>query len=84
MGLGVCALSAPAAASNGVVVAAAIPEAVNNGAAWRIKKTAWDADDERGYAAFVQAIGRSGCTTLGDCLAHEANPYRATDTRRWS
>ena len=86
LGAGMCALSAHAegATNAGVITAVEIPEAVNNGAAWRIKKPYWDAKDEAGYAAFVQAIGRSGCETLGDCLAHKANPYRETDKRRYS
>ena len=62
----------------------AIPEAVNDGAAWRITKERWEAADEAGYAAFVQAIGWSDCETLEDCLASDANPYRDTDTVRFS
>jgi len=61
-----------------------IPEAVNDGNAWRIIKPHWDDADEAGYSAFVTAIGRSNCITLGECLAGEANPYRETDTRRYS
>ncbi|MEL7491647.1 MAG: hypothetical protein AAGJ73_13085 [Pseudomonadota bacterium] len=66
------------------VFASEIPEAVNDGSAWRIVKTAWDDTDEAGYSAFVQAIGKSGCTTLGECLSGAANPYRDTDKRRYS
>lgn len=53
-----------------------IPPAKNTGLAWKIYKTSWDATDERGYQAFVTAIGRSECFTLDICLRDEANPYR--------
>ncbi|MCA8889157.1 MAG: hypothetical protein KDA46_10025, partial [Parvularculaceae bacterium] len=52
-----------------------LPAPVNHGDAWRIVKTAWDEADETGYAQFVQAIGRSTCTSLESCLAVDANPY---------
>ncbi|MEM6414884.1 MAG: hypothetical protein AAF720_09555 [Pseudomonadota bacterium] len=58
---------------------AAIPPAINTDKKWRIAKTAWDADDEAGYSAFVKAIGWSNCTSLESCLASDANPYRDTD-----
>ncbi|MGF1543036.1 MAG: hypothetical protein ACFB00_00750 [Parvularculaceae bacterium] len=89
--LAICsAIGAPADAANGDpagelgALQALIPPAINKGDAWRIVKAEWDAVDERGYAAFVQAIGWSNCTTLGDCLADPANPYRDTDKRRYS
>lgn len=63
---------------------APIPEAVNTGSKWRIVKPFWDKSDEAGFEAFVQAIGYSDCSTLGDCIAGVANPYRHTDTRRYS
>jgi hypothetical protein len=55
--------------------AAEIPAAVNRGDEWRVIKTEWDGADELGYSQFVQAIGRSTCTSLESCLAVEANPY---------
>jgi len=58
---------------------AEIPAAVNDGKAWRITKTSWEGADEAGYSHFVQAIGRSNCTTLESCLNSPANPYRHTD-----
>lgn len=61
--------------------AAEIPPAVNHGKVWRVFKTTWGPDDEAGYQAFVQAIGRSNCTTLEECLSGPANPYRETDDR---
>lgn len=61
-----------------------IPEAVNEGKAWRIVKTHWDEADEDGYSAFITAIGRSNCLSLGECLTSQENPYRHTDTRRFS
>ncbi len=54
-----------------------IPPAVNTGKAWEVYKTEWSAADEAGYAAFVQAIGRSDCTSLDACLKDKANPYRS-------
>lgn len=57
--------------------AAEIPPAVNLGKAWEVYKASWEAKDEAGYAAFVQAIGRSDCGSLQACLKSEANPYRS-------
>ncbi len=54
-----------------------IPDPVNTGARWEVYKTHWSDADEAGYAAFVQAIGRSDCTSLDACLKSDANPYRA-------
>lgn len=48
---------------------------------WKVTKTAWSAEDEAGYSAFVQAIGRSNCSSLDSCLQSDANPYRHTDDR---
>lgn len=61
-----------------------IPEAINQGRQWKITKERWSEEDELGYSAFIQAIGWSDCTSLDDCLASEANPYRDTDTTRFS
>ena len=55
-----------------------IPEAVNTGTRWEVYKTHWSEQDEAGYAAFVQAIGRSDCTSLDACLKSDANPYRSS------
>jgi len=63
--------------------AGAIQPAVNTGPEWRIYKTEWSETDEAGYAAFVTAIGESGCKTLGACLKSAANPYRHTDKRTY-
>ncbi|MEO1137088.1 MAG: hypothetical protein AAFW68_10870, partial [Pseudomonadota bacterium] len=73
---------AGAAAGMGMMTAALgadgqIPAAVNTGKAWEVYKTAWSAEDEAGYAAFVTAIGRSNCSSLDACLKDEANPYRS-------
>ncbi|MEM8772060.1 MAG: hypothetical protein AAGD92_10465 [Pseudomonadota bacterium] len=56
---------------------AAIPPAINTGKAWIVAKAAWTETDEAGYAAFVQAIGRSDCRSLAACLKSSANPYRS-------
>ncbi len=53
-----------------------IPESRNKGAGWEIYDTEWSEAHERGYEAFVQAIGRSGCISIDDCLRSRANPYR--------
>lgn len=53
-----------------------IPAALNQGARWEIHKTEWSEKDEKGYQAFVKAIGRSGCISIDDCLRSPANPYR--------
>ncbi len=62
---------------------AEIPPPFNTGAEWRIAKPAWDAQDESSYAEFVQAIGRSNCGSLSDCLGDDANPYRHTDQQSY-
>lgn len=56
----------------------AIPPAVNTGAAWEVFKEMWSDADEAGYSAFVQAIGRSKCSSLEACLKSDANPYRSS------
>ena len=53
--------------------------AKNTGRVWKVYKTHWDAKDEEGYSAFVQAIGRSRCASLDSCLKDDANPYRSPD-----
>lgn len=57
---------------------AQIPAPVNTGKAWKVYKESWAAADEAGYAAFVQAIGRSDCSSLESCLKSDANPYRSS------
>lgn len=73
-GLGAAAALVAALCVGGPANAQAVG-AVNRGDAWRIIKTEWSGADEDAYAEFVQAIGRSTCTTLGSCLAVSANPY---------
>lgn len=53
-----------------------IPPARNQGTAWRIYHKEWSEAHERGYESFVQAIGRSGCISIDDCLRSPANPFR--------
>ena len=60
---------------------ASVPPARNEGRAWALHDTEWREEDERGYEAFVTAIGRSGCDSLDACLRSGANPYRDTDKR---
>jgi len=61
--------------------AIAIPAQINDGSSWKVMKPGWDEADERGYAGFVQAIGRTNCSSLESCLESPANPYRHTDDR---
>jgi hypothetical protein len=42
----------------------------------------WSEDDERGYRDFIQAIGKSSCATVDECLHDKANPFRASDKPR--
>lgn len=48
---------------------------------WRVTKAEWSEEDERGYSAFIQRIGESGCLTPDDCINSSANPYFGTDGR---
>ncbi|NOX84260.1 MAG: hypothetical protein GXP06_14985, partial [Alphaproteobacteria bacterium] len=50
---------------------------VNDGKEWKVFKARWEASDEAGYAAFVQRLGRSTCSSLETCLKSDANPYRS-------
>ena len=45
----------------------------------RIASESWSAADERGYGEFITAIGQSNCRTVAQCIAHPANPFRASD-----
>lgn len=75
------ALFAVGAASIAALVANAgafdFPAPVNTGKTWKVYKPHWSETDEAGYTAFVQAIGRSGCSSLEGCLKSDANPYRS-------
>ena len=48
---------------------------------WRIVKDHWDASDEKGFGAFLAALGDSGCSSSQSCLRDPANPYRGSDRR---
>ncbi len=76
--LGMVGFAALAGAASGPACASDIPAAVNTGKSWEVYKTHWTEADEAGYAAFVQAIGRSDCSSLDACLKSEANPYRSS------
>jgi hypothetical protein len=51
------------------------------GNTWRVLRTSWTEQDERGYEEFIQRIGESDCRTVHDCLTDaKANPlYRASN-----
>ncbi|MCB2114361.1 MAG: hypothetical protein R3C42_06515 [Parvularculaceae bacterium] len=59
-------------------------QTVNTTDAWKIHKDHWSAGDEDRYSQFVQAIGRSTCTTLESCLASSANPFHVHDDPEFS
>jgi hypothetical protein len=46
---------------------------------WRIVKDHWSEADERGFGAFVEAIGESNCSSSESCLRNVANAYRNSD-----
>ena len=46
---------------------------------WRITKDHWSDADEKGFGAFVQALGETDCSSSESCLRNPANPYRNTD-----
>lgn len=46
---------------------------------WRITKTEWTAEDEKGFGDFVAQIARSGCTRTVDCMRSAANIYHESD-----
>ena len=50
---------------------------------WRILKTEWTDNDEKGFAEFVRIIGESGCRTMHSCLTNtNSNPaYYASNPR---
>lgn len=50
-----------------------------NWGTWRIVSTRWTEQDEAGFSDFVQAIGRSDCRTIEECILSPANPYSGTD-----
>jgi hypothetical protein len=50
-----------------------------NAAPWRITRDHWAQEDERGFGAFVTALGQSGCNSAQSCLRSTANPWRGSD-----
>jgi hypothetical protein len=48
---------------------------------WRIARDHWTAADERGYEAFVAALGAGNCSSTESCLRNPANPWRGSDRR---
>jgi hypothetical protein len=50
-----------------------------NGATWRIHKTDWSEEDERGFGEFVRTIGESRCSSSIECLQSSSNPFRGDD-----
>jgi len=44
-----------------------------------VRNDHWTEDDERGYQAFITAIGESDCSSLNECLHSSANPFFGSD-----
>lgn len=59
-----------------VVMAGTVPASAKP---WRILRDHWTAADEKGFGAFVQALGETDCSSTESCLRNPANPYRRTD-----
>ncbi|HEY2068725.1 MAG TPA: hypothetical protein VGG48_04160 [Rhizomicrobium sp.] len=62
-----------------VILVAAGLAAPANAAPWRVTKDHWSDADEKGFGAFVQALGETDCSSSESCLRNAANPYRKTD-----
>ena len=77
IGAALLALAAGGLAQAHDLRAHGFPTAINEGRSWKVYKARWSEADEASYAAFVQAIGRSGCASLEECLKSDANPFRA-------
>jgi len=50
-----------------------------DGLSYRVLRDAWTDADERGYAEFIQALGRANCRTIDQCLKNPANPFARSD-----
>lgn len=54
-----------------------------NSAQWQIQKTAWTAQDEKNFEAFVVRLGekvaKRECNSVKNCMLSEANVYRNSD-----
>lgn len=72
-------LAATALAMGAAIGAGAHAAEAMNGATWRISKTEWTAEDERGFGEFVRVIGESRCSSSIECLQSSANPFRGDD-----
>ena len=46
---------------------------------WKVKKTAWSAQDEQDYANFIKNLGYSKCNTTDKCLAGADNTLRSEE-----
>ena len=72
-------LAASALALSATVFGTVQGAEATNGANWKIFKTEWSAEDERGFGEFVRVIGESGCNSSIDCLRSPANPFLGDD-----
>jgi hypothetical protein len=62
-----------------LVAPSAVADAPTASSTYVIRYDHWSAEDERGFAQFIQAIGESDCGTLDACLHSPANPFRGSD-----
>lgn len=54
---------------------------------WIVTRTEWTADDDIRFGQFVQALAKTKCSNVQECMKSPANPYRDTDpvdARFWS
>jgi formylglycine-generating enzyme required for sulfatase activity len=68
-----------ACAASGIWPAVARTAEPSGGGDYVIRSDRWTDADERDYSAFIMAIGRSGCSTVDDCLKGSGNPFRDSD-----
>ncbi len=45
-----------------------------------VRSDHWTDEDERGYQAFITAIGESDCASLNECLHSTANPFAGSES----
>src|ERR1700749_3848352 len=62
-----------------LLLAAALPARADR--SYLIRAESWSEADERGFGAFVTALGGSGCGSVESSRKGPANPSRASDPR---
>lgn len=46
---------------------------------WKVTKTQWSAEDESEFGRWLQAIGRTKCGNVDECITHSANFLRSEE-----